>query len=1439
MKGKILIAAVGVFIGIVLSSAWLYVRSAAFMGEIGGKAAELAAEALDVPVEVGSIEVDSFHSLVVKDIAVYDKQAECIARAGEARVGFRLLSVLHGDPVSAVEEIVLKRVEANIVQRDDSTWNLEDIKTKEGGETSFRGKVRVEEGTVRGCVQDRELVLEQVAASLDMASYPVMKAEIEAENQGASARVSGTLGEERQIAVAELEGVDLENYLSLVPEGLLPENVEILSGEIPKGKVALLRQYGELSFSGQAEYEMGAVRVEETEIEDIHGFATFTDSELMLIADAEAAGQQAHVHGKLRWDTGEPYMDLYANSDAFDPGMVLSALPIHGAVDFRAHVTGSFKNPSVDGDFHAAAVEAEGISVENASTHVYFADYALYLQKVSAGVFGGTVRGEGELRLDDMDYTGHLQVEGMDAARLEDYVPELSGKLSADLGIHGQGRELDGLTVYGSIRAQEALYQGLPISDLSASFYSKGKDITIDYLSLQMPNHSDIGVEGTVKGGNALDLSFYGGHVDLSLFSKVVPQADIDGWGDFRGSIKGSIHNPEVSVDLSCLRGNLFKQPFDTLKASAEGSLDGVGIREFFMEKDGHEVWQVKGQVGFVGERGINLRVDTIGARMEDIAALVAPDQPITGNVDNVVQITGTLDKPKVTGYIHMYRGSYRGMLVIGMDGDYFLEGDRLRLQEAHIWTPMIDMDVSGTLDYKTKQMNMELSVHDIDMKRLEHHFPYEVSGHGTFSGRAMGTLDQPVFEGILNATEIKLNDQSIADVHGQVGYERDLLRLKDFGFVQNDGRYALDVAVGVEAHGLSGNASVRNADINALLAILGQKDDKIKGCLDADVTLGGTVDNPSVRISGSIPEGTLAGYDIHGVELKARLADRVLTVSKFSGAQGSSGHFEAFATINREGPIQGGISAYDLEAGIFSGLGGIETKIEGMADVEAQFGGVIENPAAEISVQARNGGVKGATFDDMHGVFHLKNGLIQVEDFLMKKTVGDQNYQASVKGMIPLRALFAKEGEEFNDYEQIKLDLVLDQADLSLLPVLSEYVEWAMGETQGGVEITGTLAHPQVRGSISVPDGSMKFAGVKTPVTDMRLLLDFKGTSVEMEEFSGRMGNGTYQMTGAAVFEGQSLSRYNLDLNMEGLDFDSSFYRGPLSGQFHISEGRMEPLPGREVVLPQISGDLHVENCMISTPAIPEEEGAMPEMLLDLSLDLGKKVHFYSPHLYDMYLDGSVHFAGTTREPKSSGMISVRRGGNFTYMNTVFNIRNGEIQFNQVGSFLPSISFFADARLGSTKIFLAGRGPLGSDKMKIRLTSHPEMSQTEIMHLLTFGSKNNKKDVGNLLLTGLQMSVLSDLENSVREILYLDLFQLSRGSGSTFTNKRSDDDYYSLTVGKYIGDKLLLRYTQGLGKGSNKHRVSMTYDITDNIGLTVEREDRETVFGMEARFKF
>lgn len=1447
MIGKKIRATIGICMGILLIGAlgsWMYLRSAAFMESAGRMAAEKAAEMLGVPVEVGEITIDSLHSLTIRDIVLYDRQAECIARAGEARVSFRLLSMLREDPAAGVEEVILRHVDADLHKRAEGSWNVEDIETKGEGELSFRGKVRLEDGNIKGSMEGRSLQLENVTAGLDMADYPLLRAEVSAESHGGMIRAEGTISEERQIATAEVEGMELEPYLPLLPEGTIPENVKILSGKVPKGNFSLLRQYGTLSFSGQAEYEKGAVQVEDTRIEDIHGFASFTDSEVLLSTDAKAAGQGAHVQGRLRWDTGRPYMDLYAESDAFDPGEVLPTIPFHSPVEFKAHVTGSFQNPTVEGDFLVSHGEAQGISFQKGRAHVRFAENTLYLQKVTAGVFDGTVTGEGELCLDDMMYTAHVKAENLEASHLAAYVPDISGRFYADLGISGQGQELEGMEVYGSARAKDAFYRTLPITDLSTSFYAKGRDVTVDYLSLQMPNHSDIGLEGAIRNGSDLEFSFYGGHVDLSLFSHLVPQADITGWGDFKGILRGNVDNPKIGVKLSCLRGTLFRQPFDSLKASMGGSLDGVGIREFFMERDGREVWKVKGYAGFVGEKRIDLQADTVGARMEDIASLVAPDVPVTGSVDNTIHVTGTLDDPHAVGYIHMYRGSYDGMLIIGVDGDYFLEGDTLRVHDARIRTPMIDMDVSGTLNYKTKQMDMALSVYDIDMKRMESRFPYEVSGHGTFSGNATGSTDHPVFRGVLSAPEILLNGQSITDVHGQTDYEDQRLALKDFGFSQGEGTYRLDGTLGLEDNALSGTASIRNADINALAAILGEKNDVLNGKMNVDAVLGGTLDDPLVRVEGMLPQGLVAGYDVHDVGFKGSYLHHLLTVDSLSGAQGASGYFDAAAVIQREGPIQGKISAYGMESGIFTKLAGLDAKMTGASNVEAVFGGVLDNPSAEVSVSMTNGGIQGSAFDSLDGSFQLKNGLIDVRKLTVKKNLAGNDYQASAGGVVPLKALFAKSGEELSDYEQIKLHLALEHADLSLLPVLSDHIDWAIGPTQGGVEITGTLAHPLVKGSLLVPDGSVKIKKLEVPLTNMRIALKFNGNQVELEECSGNMGEGSYHVTGSMVFQGREAAQYTLQADMDRLDVRGDFYRGPLTGSFHVNEAEITPLPGRTRILPKVSGNLHLENCMISVPTIPETQGDLPEILMDVTLDLGKKVRFYSAHLYDMYLDGSAHFEGSTKHPKTSGTISVKWGGTFTYLKTVFNIRTGELQFNQVDSFMPSIAFFADSRLGRTKIYLWARGPMGGDRLNLRLTSSPEMSQTEIMNLLTFRSASEDRksgvDMGGILLTGLQMSILSELENSMRDMLYLDVFSVSYGLGSTFGGTKADDkEYYSLTVGKYISDKVMLKYSHGFGSGSDRYLYGFTYDLTERFGLTFERKGKENIFGVEARVKF
>ena len=1433
---------------IAVSTLWYYVQANNyFMQQAGEQVAAMATQALGTRIDIGEIEASSIHELKLHNIAVYDKQAELIARADTARVRYRLLAVL-SDPADAVSEVTVSGAEAQLTERADGTWNVEDLISKEKTSQEFHGMIKVTDAKVNVRRQGQELELTDVAARVDCADFPVYKAEFAAQNQGTAINGNAVISDTRQILNAKVAGLDIEKYLPLVPAGLIPENVEIQAGHLPQAEIHAYLRDGDLSFSGEGDLEGGQVLVEGTQIENITAHASFTNEEVLLSAKAEAAGQQAKVHGKIRNLSTLPYLELDAESEAFDPSAILTNIPYSGAARFAVKVTGSVNDPSVDGDIEVPQGEAMGIGFSNAHANVRYQDKNIFVRNFNAQVWGGKASGEAVLTTDNLGYTVHLKAENIDAAQGAAFVPELAGitgRVNADIGGNGMGTDLSTLQLYGSAGARNVNYRGLTIDRASTSFYLADDDLIVDYLSINMPNHSSLGLEGSIldmRSSVKLDLAFYGGHVDLSLLQRLDSRLELTGLSDFKGTVHGDRSNPQVEIKFSGLKGSIFKQPFDSLKFAASGSLDGVGIDDFLMEKDGKEVWRAAGSVGFTGEKKINLQLDTMGARMEDIVALIAPDQPLTGNVDNIIKVTGTTDNPQAVGYIHFYRGSYRGVLLSGMDGDYFLENGKMRLQDFHAYSPMIDMVLNGTIATDNQALNLEVTAKDIDLMRVKHKLPYDVSGHGTFQGNIGGTINDPEFHGILDFPAIEANGEQVTNLRGMVKYRGKSFDIDHFGFEQNGGSYDMELAYNIDSDEVRGDVVLQKVDMAGLAALLDKKNDVLTGTMDLAAHISGTAHNPTAQATGKIEKGVAGGYDIHGVEMDLRLLNNVVYIRKFQGSQGEEGSFHADGTVEIGGPINARFTANHLAFGMLSGLAGVKTRdVTGTYDLEAVLGGYTYNPAADVKITAREGGMQGASFDALTGEAHLKNGLIDITQFRVEKQVGDKNCAATAKGIVPLKALTAQKDEWLEDFEQIQLTIGLQDADLSLLPTISKQIDWALGATEGEVRIHGALAHPQFDGSIAIPNGAVKIKDIKEPVTDMAARVKFNGQQVTVEEFSGKMGGGSYNLQGKLSMNGLEPEHYDFSLLVDKLGIKSSFFEGPLNGELFLKD---TDFYGQH--LPKLAGHVDFDRCKVSVPTIPEGEGDLPEMVLDVNVNVGDKVHFYTPYLYDLYLTGAFHAGGIMSHPKMSGSLQVKRGGTINYLKTEFKIREGIANFNQVASFLPSIDFFADTKLARTRVFLSVKGPLGAAEMK--LSSSPEMSQTQIIQLLTlrdaYKEGQSNMDAGDLLVVGLQMGFLSEMEAIMRQYLLLDKFTISRGSGSAFDNQRVENENdrnkydFNVSMGKYITDKVMLRYIKGFG-GDNINRYGVQYDLDDRWGLTIEREANEYIFGVEARIPF
>ena len=149
---------------------------------------------------------------------------------------------------------------------------------------------------------------------------------------------------------------------------------------------------------------------------------------------------------------------------------------------------------------------------------------------------------------------------------------------------------------------------------------------------------------------------------------------------------------------------------------------------------------------------------------------------------------------------------------------------------------------------------------------------------------------------------------------------------------------------------------------------------------------------------------------------------------------------------------------------------------------------------------------------------------------------------------------------------------------------------------------------------------------------------------------------------------------------------------------------------------------------------------------------------------------------------------------------------------------------------------------------MDFRLGSSPEMSEEEIIRMLTLRSAYANGEGGitaaDILSIGLQMSILSEVEDSVKNFLHLDVLRLSSGSGALFETKDDEavkkyENEYNVEIGKYFGDRVLLRYVQGLGAASDTHRIGIQYDFNDRFGISYDREGSDQLISVEARFRF
>ncbi|WP_196595862.1 translocation/assembly module TamB domain-containing protein [Pectinatus frisingensis] len=1424
---------VSTFICIILTVFFFSVRQADnFMQSAAQLASSKLSQVISTRVNVGTVSVKSLSSLEAGKVTIYDKTGAILIQAGRVDVKFSLWQIIVGNLAKSIDEVDIKGPCVNIVKRDDGTWNYRDVISQDQTNNDFSGNIRFIDGKAAVEFDGKKIDFSHVTGNIDFADKQKKRINAKLQQDGTSLNVNGEIGDAVQTFDIKADKLDVLPYLEFIPQDMVPQNFTIKKGLLENIDIVFnLDSSGIIGIQGKTKIADAACKVMNTDIDDINGLVVFNKDDVTVFANAAINQQIVKVHGKVTLQD-DPQLFLAVRSDALNFKNVLPEIPVDGNVAFAAQITGTMSDPAIHAFLSAKQVDCYGYQFTALQTEVDLVDDIVYIKNASAGFAGGNVTAEGTFSIKDNSYSGHAVLKNIQCGQLQEYVGGLSGKLSGNIDFTGILGNNNSIKLYGSVSIDDAIYNEIAINKIDAAVSMQGKNVQVSALTISLADGGNIAAAGKITG-SSLDLEFYGSNIDLSLL-KNYTSIQLSGTADFYGHLSGSINNPYLDLKLVAYDGQVMGQPYHDMRISAAGSMDGVKIEKMTMQNETNEIiHSAQGTIGFTGEKQIDLTINTKNARMENIAEAFFPDQPITGNIDNQVHLTGTVDNIRADGHVLFHEGSYRGVLLTSAEGSYTYASGKIILRNFVVKSPFADMNIDGSII--DNRLDINVSIDPMDFAKIPS-LPYQLKGIGSFKGHVGGTFDNIAIEGNIQALQIIFNGEAVTNVTGKCNYQDGILKITEMKCKQADGNISFDSQVNLINGSLSGKLKAEGISAKALTSMVNLPNEYLTGSFSGEVDLNGEISNPGAHLTGKVENGHLKKYPLQEISLDASYENGIVTINRFYGQQ-NAGKVAARGTWNRHGAVDMEISTEGIDASMLADIMDYNVNVRGTMNAYAKISGTADSPQADVSFEVDNGGVRTTTFDKMTGLLNLQKGIINVRQILMNKG----EYKISANGKIPLIALKAAPWEMLAQYDQIDLNISLDNADISVLPLLSKHVEWATGALKGGLKITGTLAHPLFNGTLKMTDGAMKIKESKIPLQSMQMDIVFDREQMKVNDFSGKIGNGTYSLTGSTLITGGGLRDYNFALSIDKIALDSDYYKGPFSAQLKLTEGTIF-----KRVLPKLAGSIIIDNTTLSFPGVPDNSvSILPDMLIDVDINVGKNVHLYKSMLYDMDIIGNVHFGGTTKHPMPSGEINVIRG-RIEYLRTIFKIQEGAAYFNQVGSFLPSIIFKAQANLSQTRIDLSIQGPIGN--MEFLLTSEPAMSQEEILKLLTFreaykqGSDIGSSDLAQLATVGLQMSFFNEIEGFIRDTLKLDEFNIVRdtiyNADGHNTQQGNSDEIYNIEIGKYISNKILLKYSNGVNYDSHKYGVE--YDFNNNLSVLNEWDSRSGhKITLEANIKF
>jgi translocation and assembly module TamB len=498
-----------------------------------------------------------------------------------------------------------------------------------------------------------------------------------------------------------------------------------------------------------------------------------------------------------------------------------------------------------------------------------------------------------------------------------------------------------------------------------------------------------------------------------------------------------------------------------------------------------------------------------------------------------------------------------------------------------------------------------------------------------------------------------------------------------------------------------------------AQLQTIKQRGMNLSGVLNLAANGRGTVQNPQLTASLTIPKLVIDNQAVNGIALNANVANHVGTFNLDSrvlntairgrGTVNLTGDYNANATLDTQTiPLETIVAAYAPSlAGKLTGQTELHATLKGPLKDKNRIEAHAQIPMLNVNYEktVQIGAVSPIRID-------LVNGVLTLQRTQLRGTDTDLQFQATV----PMN----------NASAPVSL-LALGTVDLKLIQLFDPDVVTS-GQLRLDVNSYGQRTNPDVQGQIQVINAGFASGDMPLGLQNGNGVLTLTKDRLNITSFKGTVGGGQVTASGGVVY--RPALDFNIALAGRGirllypqgvrtglgmtLALTGNLNSALLNGQVRINQLSFAPDFDLMTFVSQFSGD--------TVPA--PSQGFADNLKLDLTVAATNGISLVSRTLS---LDGTANLEvrGTGADPVILGRVNLS-GGDLIFQGNRYVLQNGTIDFVNPYQTQPVVNVAVNTTIQEYNIMMHFDGP--AERLHTNYTSVPSLPPADIIRLITLG---------------------------------------------------------------------------------------------------------------------